>query len=242
MGIRTISLGLVMALLLLVAVQASAREAAQKTLKVRRTADFAITGDGSSPAWHDVPWEALVPRPPAERTDPTRFKVLYSDQGLYFLMQGADRKITATMREDFADLWKEDVFEVFLWPDEKTPLYFEYEISPLGYELPILVPNFGGKFLGWRPWHYKGERRIQKATSVQEGKKEPGSPASGWTAEFFIPFALLTPLENVPPKAGARWRANFYRVDHDAGRAAWDWARVGASFHDIHHFGTLVFE
>ena len=40
-----------------------------------------------------------------------------------------------------------DVFEVFLWTDEKQPIYFEYEISPLGYELPILVPNFGGKFL-----------------------------------------------------------------------------------------------
>jgi len=239
---RPIGPGWVVALLLLTAFPASAQEAAQKTLTVRRTADFAITGDGSSPAWRDVPWEALLPRPPAERTDQTRFKVLYSDKGLYFLMQGADRKITATMREDFSDLWKEDVFEVFLWTDEKTPLYFEYEISPLNYELPILVPNFGGKFLGWRPWHYEGERRIQKATSVQDGKPESGSPASGWTAEFFIPFALLTPLENVPPKPGARWRANFYRVDHDAGRAAWDWTRVGPSFHDIHNFGTLVFE
>jgi hypothetical protein len=157
-------------------------------------------------------------------------------------MQGADRKVTSTMKEDFSDLWKEDVFEIFLWPDEMARLYFEYEISPLGYELPILVPNFNGKFLGWRPWHYEGERLIKKATSVQGGSKASGSPASGWTAEIFIPYSVLAPLQNVPPQKGTSWRANFYRVDHDEGRAAWDWSRVGPGFHEIDKFGSLVFE
>ena len=216
---------------------------APKTLIVARTDDFKITGDGSAAAWSKAAWEPLIKREEKGRDDQTRFKVLYSAKGIYFLMQGADRKITATMSEDFADLWKEDVFEAFLWPDEKTPLYFEYEISPLGFELPILVPNFDGKFLGWRPWHYEGDRKIQKATSVQGGTKSSGSVATGWTAEFFIPYALLTPLQNVPPESGTTWRANFYRVDHDDGqRSAWDWSRVGPSFHDIQNFGTLKFE
>jgi len=215
---------------------------ARKTLKVARTDDFEITGDGAAPSWKKATWEPLVPRGDKRREDATQVKVLYSTQGLYVLMQGADRKVTSTMKEDFADLWKEDVFEVFLWPDEKTPLYFEYEISPLGYELPILVPNFNGKFLGWRPWHYEAGRKIKKATTVQGGSKSSGSAASGWTAEFLIPFALLTPLQNVPPQSGAKWRANFYRMDYDDGQAAWDWSRVGPSFHDIENFGELVFE
>jgi hypothetical protein len=214
-----------------------------KSLKVVRTDDFEITGDGSAAAWKRVEWEPLVARGAKTREDATQVKALYSARGLYFLMQGADRKVTSTMKEDFADLWKEDVFEVFLWPDEKTPLYFEYEISPLGYELPILVPNFKGKFLGWRPWHYEGERKIKKATTVQGGAKASGSAASGWTAEIFIPYALLSPLENVPPQSGAKWRANFYRMDYDDGQAAsWDWSRVGPSFHEIEKFGTLIFE
>ena len=62
----------------------------------------------------------------------TRVKVLYSKKGLYVLMDATDKKLTATMQEDFQNLWTEDVFEVFLWPDERDPLYFEYEISPLG--------------------------------------------------------------------------------------------------------------
>ena len=101
----------------------------------------------------------------------TRFKMLYSNTGLYFLMDGTDRKLTATMNEDFMDLWNEDVFEVFLWTDERYPVYFEYEISPLNRELPILVPNFGGQFLGWRPWHYEKDRLTRKATSVTGGQR-----------------------------------------------------------------------
>jgi hypothetical protein len=54
---------------------------------------------------------------------------------------------------------------------------------------------------------------------------------------------LLKPLQNVPPRPGARWRANFYRMDYDEGKStSWDWARVGESFHEFHKFGTLIFE
>ena len=110
------------------------------------------------------------------------------------------------------DLWNEDVFEVFLWTDERYPVYFEYEISPLNHELPILIPNFGGQFLGWRPWHYERDRATRKATSIIGGPKQSGAAIEGWRAEFFFPYALLRPLQNVPPKPGTHWRANFYRM------------------------------
>ncbi len=214
-----------------------------KTLRIPRTTDFAVTGDGFAAAWATTKWEPLVRRGDKGADYKTQVKALHSDKGLYFLMQGTDATVTATMKEDYSDLWKEDVFEVFLWPDERTPLYFEYEISPLGYELPILVPKLDGKFLGWRPWHYEGDRKVQKAVTIQGGEQSSGSPATGWTAEFFIPYALLAPLANVPPKPGTTWRANFYRMDYDHGQTtAWDWSRTGPSFHDIDNFGVLAFE
>ena len=51
-------------------------------------------------------------------------------------------------------------------------------------------------------------------------------------------------FQDVPPKAGTKWRANFYRMDYDdkSVTSAWDWARVGPSFHEYKKFGTLVFE
>ncbi len=213
------------------------------TLKVKPTTDFEVDGSGNHSAWKSTEWISLNKRSGAGHEYTARFKALYSPSGIYFLMEGTDDRLTATLESDFEDLWTEDVFEVFLWTDERYPVYFEYEISPLNRELPIIIPNFEGKFLGWRPWHYEGERKIRKATSAWGGKRESGASIDGWRAEFFVPYKLLSPLQNVPPRPGTRWRANFYRVDHDRGKkTAWDWARVGPSFHEYQKFGKLVFQ
>jgi len=211
-------------------------------LTVRSVPDFEVTGTGDHASWQQAAWTALRRRQPDGHPYDSRFKVLYSSTCLYLLMEGTDKKVTSTMHEDFMDLWTEDVFEVFLWTDERYPVYFEYEISPLNRELPILIPNFGGQFLGWRPWHYERDRQTRKATSVTGGPKQSQASIEGWRAEFFIPYTLLRPLQNVPPKPGTRWRANFYRMDHDEGRSTqWEWARVGKSFHEYEKFGDLVF-
>ncbi len=222
---------------------AAAGEPAARMLRVTQTEDFVVNGAGDAAAWEKADWEPLHRRSSEGHPYETRFKMLYSETGLYVLMEGEDRTITATMNEDFLDLWNEDVFEFFLWPDERYPVYFEYEISPLGYELPIIIPNFGGRFLGWRPWHYEGARKTQKATAVTGGAKRSGARVTGWKAEVFVPYELLKPLQSVPPQPGTRWRATFYRVDYDGGRStSWDWTRVGPSFHEFDKFGTLVFE
>jgi hypothetical protein len=210
-----------------------AQPAERPRLTVKPAQDFEVTGKGDHAAWATTEWTALRRRQPDGHPYDTRFKVLYSTTGLYFLMDGTDRAQVATMKEDFMDLWNEDVFEVFLWTDERHPIYFEYQISPLNRELAILVPNFGGQFLGWRPWHYEKDRVTRKNVSAS---------AEGWRAEFFIPYALLRPLQNVPPKAGTVWRANFYRMDYDGGkRTQWEWAPVGPSFHEYQKFGELIF-
>jgi hypothetical protein len=221
----------------------SPADAAQPVMKVRRTDDFQVTGDGGNAAWKKAAWVSLARRDENGHEYDARVKMLYSSSGLYVLFSGSDQKVTATLQDDFLDLWNEDVFEFFFWPDERQPIYFEYEISPLGYELPILVPNVDDKYLGWRPWHYEGKRKIQKATTVSGGEKKSGAAITGWTAEVFVPYELLAPLGNVPPVRDTRWRANFYRVDYDDDRStSWDWARVGPSFHEFRKYGTLVFD
>ena len=221
-------------------------EAHRPEYRVPKTEDFEVTGTGSNPAWQSAKWARLTRREEDggdELPYWARFKLLYSDTGIYCVMEGSDELLTTTGKEDFADLWTEDVFEIFLWPDEKHPLYFEYEISPMGKELAILVPNLDGKYLGWRPWFYDGERKARKKTSVIGNEHGPGAIVKGWTAEFFIPFQLLRPLRNVPPKKGMRWRANLYRMDHDHARhTKWEWASAGGNFHAFERFGALVFD
>ena len=132
--------------------------------------------------------------------------------------------------------------EVFLWPDESVPVYFEYEVSPLNYELPILVPNMNDRFYGWKPWHYEGDRRTKHATSVTGGEKIGGGKVDRWKAEFYIPYKLLAPLNNVPPASGTKWRANMYRIDYDNGTTYFTWQKVVKSFHEFNNYGTFIFE
>jgi predicted TIM-barrel fold metal-dependent hydrolase len=219
------------------------KQLATRELRVKPTDDFELTGDGTAAAWKKAEWEPLHRRGKNGLPYETKVKVLYSKQGLYVLMESTDKKITSTIKADNENLWTEDVFEVFLWTDERDPAYFEYEISPTNHELPILVPNFEGKFLGWLPWHYEGARKTRKATSAVGGELKSGAAVEGWKAEIFIPYKLLEPLRNVPPKPGTHWRANFYRMDYDDGKTtSWDWARVGSDFHEYKKFGTLIFE
>jgi hypothetical protein len=161
----------------------------------------------------------------------------------FFLFDCADKKLTSTMNADFLDLWKEDVVEIFLWTDESSPVYFEYEISPLDFELPLLISNENGELLRWQPFHYEPNRKTRHSTSVRGGEKKSMSKVSGWMAEFFIPYTLMRPLDNNIPKSGTKWRANMYRVDYDATPSSnWTWQPVNKTFHDYKKFGTFVFE
>lgn len=210
---------------------------------VKRTTDFEVTGDGAAPQWQAAQWHPLT-RVNGDSPYAARTRILYSETGIYFLVDCEDKKLTCAMTEDFDNIFQEDVIEVFLWPDEGHNVYFEYEISPLEVELPILVSNNDVSFMGWRPWKYEGERKTRKATAVRGGPKASMADVEGWTTEFFIPFALLRGLGNVPPQSGTAWRANIYRIDYDAGEPSqWAWDKnTGGNFHNFREFGTIVFE
>lgn len=218
--------------------KAEPSQGALQETKVAKTDDFSVSGDGTNLAWKKADWISLTRRGKGGLSYQAQFKLLHSRKGLYLLANCSDAKITATMK-DFDDLWKEDVFEAFFWTDEQESVYLEYEISPKGAELPLLISNQQGKLYRWRPFHYDADRKINKAVRIIKD----GDQVKGWTAEVFIPYELFSPLQNVPPQSGSRWRANFYRMDYDDGMTtSWDWARVGSSFHEIKKFGTLVFE
>jgi len=212
-------------------------------LTLPRIDEFELTGDGTSAAWGAVEWRPMAPVRSGASDYLTRAKAAYSAAGLYFLVDCEDRKLVCTYTDDNEDIWTEDVVEVFVQPDEAHPIYFEYELSPLNVELPILVSNTDGAFFGWLPWHYEGDRRVRRATAVRGGAKASMAEVEGWTAEFFIPFALFKGLGNTPPASGTRWRGNIYRIDYDEKPSTqWAWCADIAKFHDYENFGTFVFE
>ncbi|GAB3496299.1 hypothetical protein GCM10027341_14870 [Spirosoma knui] len=225
-----------------VAPHAYAQEKDSSVIHIRKTEDFQVNGKGDHINWTKTPWLPITIQESAGRMLTTNTKLLYSATGLYVLFQCEDQKLTASIEEDFAALFKEDVVEVFIWPDPSVPIYFEYELSPLNYELAILVPNINGRFNGWKPWNYKVGSRTQHATSVQGGDKISQATVSGWTAEVFIPYRLLAPLVQSPPTPGTRWRGNLYRIDYDQGYTTWSWRKTSGSFHEFDKYGTWIFD
>jgi hypothetical protein len=213
---------------------------ADSVLPVVKCADFTVTGNGTDAEWGKAQWNSMGQH---GSTSPyqTRFKIMHSDSGIYCLYDCHDNKITATMKGESLDLYREDVIEAFFWADEKVPVYFEYELSPLNYELVLMVPNYNGRFFGWIPWHFDGDRLTRHAVSIQHDTADENSVIS-WMGEFFIPYTLMIPMVQSPPAKGTRWRANFYRIDHDNEPARWTWMPVNMNFHDYQRFGTIVFE
>lgn len=214
-----------------------AQVADSTTWVVKKTKDFVLNGNGSAVEWNTTDYLELPKRRNGAMDYKTKMKILYSETGIYCLYQCEDKIITSTIKADFEDIFNEDVVEAFFWPEESSIIYFEYELSPYNYELPILVPNYNGKFLGWRPWHYEGNKKTRRAATINK----EGDQVVSWTAEFFIPYKLMEPLQNMPPKKGMKWRANFYRIDYDKGSTYWSWRPTRKNFHDYESFGTIIF-
>lgn len=226
-------------------------------IRVKHTDDFAITGDGSNAAWNKAAWNIITQRSNdilkkeswyitddrLKINDPrysTQFKILYSDKGIYCLFQSEDSIITSTIKEDFGDLFNEDVVEAFFWPDTSRLIYFEYELSPYNFELPLIIFNNNGNANGWLPFYYRGGRKTNHAVRIGSAASTNGR--FNWYAEFFIPYSLLSSLKNIPPEKGTQWRANFYRIDYDKAPVYSSWQLTRESYHDPERFGVLEFE
>jgi hypothetical protein len=213
------------------------------TLKVYAAPDFLLNGKGDHPNWARSVWNSLLQIDSGVTGYTTRFKILYSPAGIYVLFQGKDKRITTQCTEDFEDLFNGDVFEVFLHPQPATPLYFEYEINALSKELVLLIPNLNGWQMGWRPWHYEGNRKVLKKVFVEGGAALAGAAIQSWSTELFIPFTLLLPLANVPPTPGMCWKANFCRLDYDTGKMIkWSWSPIQSNFHEFQVYRTIEFQ
>lgn len=210
-------------------------------LLVKKTVDFSITGIGDNSAWKKTQWVQLTQLDEGKPLE-SKIKIMYSPSGIYVLFHGQDSLITSPYENDFEHLFKADVFEVFFHPQPSTPLYFEYEISPLNKELVLLIPNLKG-ITGWIPWDYTGDRKVKKNVKISGGEMKNGAAIQSWTAEAFFPFILLSPLENTPPKSGTTWNANFCRLDYDTKKMIkWSWSPVKSSFHEYRKFRSIKFE
>jgi hypothetical protein len=205
------------------------------------SADFSFEAGSIHSYWGGLPVYALKKLDEDGREAITQFQITYGEKGIYVHFYGDEWNITTTAKSDFEDLFKGDVYEVFFQPDTTKSIYLEYEINANNHELVLLIPNYGGKFLGWTPWKYEGNRKIIKNTWLVKNPN-PAIPLI-WHAEIFFPYQIFSPLIQGKPAKGTIWKGNFYRLDYDTGKMVkWAWSPIVKSFHEYARYGVLVFE
>lgn len=210
-------------------------------LIVKKCEDFTITGDGTNSVWDKSAWIALTKLDSGGAVNRTRFKILYSQAGIYVLFEGTDDKITTQNFNDNDNIFTGDVFEVFFHPDPSVRVYYEYEVNALSKELTLSISSLKG--FGYSSWIPR-RNGVRKEVRVTGGLPDIDSRIKAWTAEIFFPYGALGLLPNVPPASGSTWNANFCRLDYDTGKMIkWSWTpTIKTSFHELEEFHTIRFE
>ena len=176
-----------------------------------------------------IEWTALRRRQPDGHPYDSRFKMLYSTTGLYFLMEGTDRKLTATMTEDFMDLWNEDVFEVFLWTDEQLPgllrvrdLAAQPRAADPDSQFRRAVPRLAPVALRERPADAQSHDDDRRSRRSRRRRLKDGARSSSSRTRC---CGRCRTCRRRRARAGAPTSTAWITT---TGRATqWDWARVG---------------
>jgi hypothetical protein len=204
-----------------------------------------VDGDLTEPVWH----KAAVLSPffkndgSSRGREETTVRVWYDDTALYLGWTCKDADIQATFTARDSRFWEEEVAEFFV-TSKDLARYFELQWNPLGGVFDAIITNqldergLSKKFDG--DWSYtaKGMRSAVKMKGTAANSKDVDEH---WQVEVVIPFA---DLGEPTPKAGATWRANFYRFNRGQGHppegSSWSPTRL-PGFHQPSRFGFLEF-
>jgi len=207
-------------------------------LKIKRSlADFAPDGDLSKPSWkraESVEFDHAASGKVHYPEVSTRVAALWTEAYIYFSFWSRYDSLNIFEGEDPAaerwQLWDRDVVEVFLNPQpERVQHYYEFEVAPNNQWVDLEIDKTRDPFndASWNS-------RFEHATRV-EAKEHI------WTTEMRIPLSSI----NVSAvRAGAKWRANFFRAAGKGGDdrrkfLAWSIIPGGGTFHVPTRFGIL---
>jgi hypothetical protein len=141
---------------------------------------------------------------------------------------GRDDGVVASLTQRDGPLWQEDVFEVFLCPEDPPRVYYEFEVNPLGtlFDARVSSPDLA-----------RSTMRAETAWDCTGFAARVTRGSGRWSASLRIPLAQLC--------AGAvptLWRANFYRIDRGTVDEYSAWSPTWADPPDFHVpelFGVL---
>jgi len=180
-----------------------------------RRAGGPVTIDGK---WRPEQWQHAmvvkdfkVPVSGSPVKSATEARLLWDDEHLYVNFRASDRDIKATYTKRTDPLYREDVVEVFLKPDDDKPAYYEFEINPLGTVMALEIPARKDKGIkkcsNW-------ETGITAAVQVAGSLNEDANLDNFYRAAMAIPWKNLKHFGGKPPKVGREIKFNLCRYDY----------------------------
>ncbi len=218
-------------------------------LVTKLNAPIALDAPFDSGAWGSLPFlrlENFRTEGSGHRPE-VRFKLGWSDDGLYGLFDVNDRYVRA-VAEKFQDpVCRDSCVELFVEPAGNNG-YINFEINCSGILLVSHVRDHrrepGKPLKDARPLSPREAAGIRIFHSMPDRVEPEITEPVHYNVGFFIPFSLFAEVMNAPvPCSGTVWRANVYKCADKTSHPHWaSWQPVPElNFHLPASFGGLRF-
>jgi len=175
-----------------------------------------IDGELNEKAWLDSRWSdffiniegELKPAPATK----TRVKMLWDEKYLYIAAELQEQHIWANKRPEKDIIFRDNVFKIFIDPDNNMNDDFEIQINPQNNMLFLIMNkpyrDGGVPVSGWEPIGYQSAVKINGTINKSEDID------NGWTAEIALPLSAFS-FNPKDTKQNTRFRINFLRTNFD---------------------------
>lgn len=129
-------------------------------------------------------------------------------QALYVAAQIEDPDVWSEYTQHDQPLWKQEVFEVFVFGDAERRGYLELQVSPRG-------TTFDARFEHYRKGDEAWDGRWEAAVDLRGTLDQRRDRDQGWSAELAIPWAEVCAHTEVtcPPRPGQTLVVNAFRFE-----------------------------
>ena len=179
-----------------------------------------VDGDPSEAIWAEAGRTSLVgslqgepvrlgaPREDAPDWGPTEVAFAWDDTHLYVAAWLPDRDIRGTFTERDQPIWKEEVFELFVFGDDRRADYLELQVSPRGVQ-------FDARFERYRKGDEAWNGGYAAPVQVRGTLEDPTDRDEGWTTELAVPWADICAHTEVQCPVGPHTtlRINTFRLE-----------------------------
>ncbi|QDU96468.1 PQQ-dependent sugar dehydrogenase [Lignipirellula cremea] len=218
MRLRIVTVCCLAALLLAVLEPCLAAELAALARPVEcRWADAPITLDGvaDEAVWKiaepidnfSVPW--ITPKRAALTA--TKARLLWDREYLYFFAQMTDSDLYADITDHDGELWRNDVFEIFLKPADQHPGYYEFQANAGGAVLDVFFPRRGGHVFD--RFKSDGDFDFQAKVKRQGTLNDWTDKDTGWSVEGRLRWRDFARTGG-RPNPGEIWKFAMCRYDY----------------------------